>query len=58
MEKLEAYAENPVSQANNVKTLQGSTARRLRIGDYRAIFEETATEIIVTTIGPRGSVYD
>jgi len=41
-----------------VKALTGSTAKRLRIGDFRAIFEETETEIIVTRIGPRGSVYD
>jgi mRNA interferase RelE/StbE len=31
---------------------------RLRVGDYRVIFEETADEMIVTKIGPRGSVYD
>src|SRR6185437_15995711 len=29
-----------------------------RLGDYRVVFEETGTELIVTKIGPRGSVYD
>jgi mRNA interferase RelE/StbE len=56
--KIKAYAENPASQANNVKALQGSSALRLRVGEFRVIFEETPDEIIVTKIGPRGGVYD
>jgi mRNA interferase RelE/StbE len=56
--KIEAYAADPASQANNVKMLAGMTARRLRVGDFRVVFEETETEIVVTRIGPRGSVYD
>jgi mRNA interferase RelE/StbE len=56
--KIGAYAADPPALANNVKALAGSTARRLRVGAYRVIFEETETEIIVTKIGPRGSVYD
>lgn len=56
--KIEGYAADPTTLANNVKRLTGSTALRLRIGDFRVIFEETETEIIVTMIGPRGSVYD
>lgn len=55
--KIEAYAASPESQANNVRMLAGSTAKRLPIGDFRVIFEETETEIIVSKIGPRGSVY-
>jgi mRNA interferase RelE/StbE len=58
LKKIEAYAANPDAQRNNVKALAGSTAKRLRVGDFRAIFEETETEIIVTRVGPRGSVYD
>lgn len=56
--KIEGYAADPAPFANNVKRLAGSTALRLRIGDFRVIFEETETEIVVTKIGPRGSVYD
>jgi len=48
----------PRSLANKVKVLQGSTGLRLRVGEYRVIFEETDSEIIVTEIGPRGSFYD
>jgi mRNA interferase RelE/StbE len=56
--KVEAYAADPTAQANNVKALSGSHAFRLRVGDYRIVFEETETEIVVTKIGPRGSIYD
>lgn len=58
LEKIEAYAADPAAQANNVKRLQDSSAPRLRVGDYRVVFEESETEIVVTKIGPRGSVYD
>lgn len=58
LSKIEAYAANPASLANNIKALQGSTALRLRVGEYRVVFEENEREIIVTKIGPRGSVYD
>ena len=33
------------------------TAKRLRVGNFRVIFEETEAEILVTKIGP-GGVYD
>jgi mRNA interferase RelE/StbE len=41
LKKIEAYASDPGSQRNNVKALVGSTAKRLRVGDFRVIFEET-----------------
>lgn len=56
--KINAYAADPAAMANNVKALTGSSGLRLRVGNYRIVFEETPTEIIVTKIGPRGSVYD
>ncbi|WP_135470538.1 type II toxin-antitoxin system RelE family toxin [Crenalkalicoccus roseus] len=52
------YATDQAAHANNVRPLVGSSAKRLRVGDFRVIFEETETEILVTKIGPRGSVYD
>jgi mRNA interferase RelE/StbE len=51
------YAANPQSHANNIKPL-GERGARLRVGDYRIIFDETDTEILITKIGPRGDVYD
>jgi mRNA interferase RelE/StbE len=58
--KIEQYAADPSSLANNVKALQGAGAglRRLRVGDYRVIFDETDTVVAVIRIGPRGSVYE
>lgn len=55
--KIEQYAEEPASQANNVKKLRGRDGFRLRIGDWRVIFEEDGDAIRVLAIGPRGSVY-
>lgn len=52
------YADAPSAHPNNLTRLVGSPARRLRVGDFRIVFEETETEIVVTKIGPRGSIYD
>lgn len=57
MDKIDAYAEDPSAFAK-VKTLKGDAGKRLRVGSFRVIFEETADEIIVTGIGPRGGIYD
>lgn len=56
--KIESYADDPAPLGNLVKRLQGSTALRLRVGDYRVIFEETEDEIVVTKIAPRGRAYE
>jgi mRNA interferase RelE/StbE len=55
---MNEYAADPRSHANNVPQLAGSSAKRMRVGDYRVIFEESATEILVTKVGPRGGVYE
>jgi mRNA interferase RelE/StbE len=56
--KIAQYANDPASQANNVKRLTGVDALRLRVGDFRVIFSETAEKITVLDIGPRGDIYD
>src|SRR3546814_12922736 len=53
--KIEAYAANPASQANNVKALKGRDAIRLRVGDWRVIMEDGVV-LAVVEIGPRASV--
>jgi mRNA interferase RelE/StbE len=58
MEKVRACADDPAPHANNIKAMKGSNAKRLRVGEYRVIFEETSDEIIVSKIGPRGGVSD
>ncbi|MDC9823836.1 type II toxin-antitoxin system RelE/ParE family toxin [Devosia sp. ZB163] len=55
--KIEAYATDPASQANNVKALQGRPGIRLRVGDWRVIMEDGAV-LAVLQIGPRGGIYD
>ena len=54
--KIADYAADPSSQANNVKALQGTSAIRLRVGDWRIIMEDGAVLFIVQ-IASRGSIY-
>lgn len=56
--KIAAYAAAPETQANNVTRLVGVDAKRLRVGDFRVLFTETETELVVLAIGPRGGIYD
>jgi mRNA interferase RelE/StbE len=55
MDKIDRYAE---TGAGDVKVLVGQPGKQLRIGDFRAILEETEMEIIVQAIRPRGEIYD
>jgi mRNA interferase RelE/StbE len=57
MGKIEAYATDPTSQANNVKALQGRDGIRLRVGDWRVIMRNDEV-LDVLDIGPRGGIYD
>jgi mRNA interferase RelE/StbE len=52
------YAADRIAHANNVTQLVGSIAKRLRVGDFRVIFEESETTLTVTKVGPRGDVYE
>jgi mRNA interferase RelE/StbE len=55
--KIEQYAANPTTLANNVIQLSGSSAKRLRVGDFRVLFTETETTITILDLGPRGGIY-
>lgn len=57
VEKVEAYATDPATQANNVKALKGRTGVRLRVGDWRVIMDDGVV-LAVLEIGPRGGIYD
>lgn len=57
MGKIEAYATDPTSQANNVKALHGRDGIRLRVGDWRVIMRDGEV-LDVLDVGPRGGVYD
>lgn len=54
--KIEAYADEPSSQANNVKALTGRDAIRLRVGDWRVIMHDGEV-LDVLNVAPRGSAY-
>lgn len=56
--KIEAYATDPASQANNVKALKGREGIRLRVGDWRVIMDDQGNVLAVLEIGPRGGIYD
>ncbi|MBV9558479.1 MAG: type II toxin-antitoxin system RelE/ParE family toxin [Pseudolabrys sp.] len=56
--KIEEYAENPGALSNVVTEMVGKDYMRMRVGDFRVLFRETATEVTVLDIGPRGSICD
>lgn len=49
IEKIEVLAQNP-SAGTNVKHLVGTTYYRLRVADYRIIYELQNNELIVLVI--------
>lgn len=55
--KIEQYAADPASQANNVAALKGREGIRLRVGDWRVIMNDDGVVLAVLDIGPRGSIY-
>jgi mRNA interferase RelE/StbE len=56
--KIEAYAQDPSSQANNIRALKGRDGIRLRVGDWRVIMDDQGNVLAVLDIGPRGGIYD
>ena len=56
-DKVNAYASDPASQANNVKVLRGTDGMlRLRVGDWRVVMcDGVVLEIL--DIKARGSAY-
>ncbi|PTE14215.1 type II toxin-antitoxin system RelE family toxin [Phaeovulum veldkampii] len=56
-DKISAYADDPASQANNVKALQGMDGMlRLRVGDWRIVLcDGVVLEIL--DIKARGNAY-
>jgi mRNA interferase RelE/StbE len=56
--KIDQYAADPASLANNVIQLTGSTAKRLRVASFRVLFTENESTIIILDVGPRGEIYE
>ena len=59
LEKLAQVAIDPFASIPDAKKLQGRPGYRLRVGDWRVIYEINQDEvvIIVMKIAPRGEVY-
>ena len=58
-EKINRIAADPHGTHRNVTRLQKTPAFRLRVGDWRIIYEIDGNQlrILVLKIGPRGGVY-
>jgi len=56
--KIEAYAQDPNSQANNVTPLKGREGIRLRVGDWRVIMDDQGNVLAILDFGPRAGAYD
>jgi mRNA interferase RelE/StbE len=56
-EKIEAFAQDPASLANNVRSLRGEVdILRLRVGDWRVIMRDGIV-LDILEVKPRGSAY-
>jgi mRNA interferase RelE/StbE len=58
-EKLAQIANDPFASIPNVKKLQGRPGYRLRVGDWRVIYEVNQGQVVIMVIkiAPRGEVY-
>ena len=57
--KINQLAENPYASNNNITRLTGAPGYRLRVGDWRVLYEihDDTLVIEIIKIGPRGGVY-
>ena len=56
LQKIEELKEDPFSK--DIKRLKGETSFRLRVGDYRVIFDILGDKIFILTLGHRKNIYD
>ena len=57
--KIDQLAVSPYTPNNNVTRLKGERGYRLRVGDWRVLYEihDDVLVIEIIKIGPRGDVY-
>ena len=57
--KIREVAADPYAPNNNLTKLQGRNGFRLRVGDWRIIYEldDDRLVLLVLEVGPRGGVY-
>ncbi len=56
--RIDALARAPETVAQHVRKLTGRPGYRVRVGDWRVIFEHRGSRIDILEIGPRGRIYD
>jgi len=56
LKKVDELSENPFSK--DIKRLKGRNDFRLRVGDYRVIFEIEKDTIIILKVGHRKNIYE
>lgn len=58
-DKLRGLARDPFAQNANVRRLAGRAGYRLRVGDWRVVYDVEVARIViwVIDIGPRGGIY-
>jgi mRNA interferase RelE/StbE len=57
--KIKEIAVNPYAPNNNLTKLQGRDGYRLRVGDWRILYElhDDRLVMLVLEVGPRGGIY-
>ena len=57
--KIKEVAVDPYAPNNNLTKLQGRDGYRLRVGDWRVVYElqDERLVMLVLDVGPRGDIY-
>ena len=56
-ERIDALARNPFAPEHDVVRLKGRPGYRLRVGDWRVIYDIDGDNLRVRVIAPRGGAY-
>jgi mRNA interferase RelE/StbE len=54
---LDQLAMDPLALKNQIKRLKGDSGMRLRVGDWRIIFDVRRAEIVILAIAHRREIY-
>jgi mRNA interferase RelE/StbE len=55
--KIAALAADPYAPNNNAVKLQGREGYRLRVGDWRVLYELEDDRLVILDVKPRGGAY-